>query len=266
MANNEIVALITEATSYPISTHIVQQIIPLLDLTSLNETDKETTIKQLCARAFTPIGNVAAICIYPQFISIAQQALFRGNTQIATVANFPEGSNDLADTTLTIEDAINDGAHEIDVVMPYQAYLKGDHTFVESFIRQCKEACGTTVILKVILETGALSDVKTIYNASRLVIENGADFIKTSTGKINIGATLTAATVMLQAIKDSNCSVGFKAAGGVRTIEDAAGYLHLAETIMGKEWITPQHFRIGASTLLEKLLEFNNKQLSNQHC
>src|SRR6185312_15022148 len=222
-------------------------IIPLLDLTSLNETDTETTIKQLSLRAKTPKGSVAAVCVYSQFIKTVAKILPDNNIKIATVANFPEGSVDLDDTLITIDEAMSDGANEIDVVVPYQAYLKGDKNLVGSFIRNCKEACHKGILFKTILETWALVNTENIYNLSRLAIENGADFIKTSTGKISIGATPEAATAMLKAIKDSGRLVGFKASGGIRTVEQAMEYINLAKNIMGEAWISPAHFRIGAS-------------------
>jgi deoxyribose-phosphate aldolase len=254
MTNNTLTDLIITATTIPIDAYPSKQIISLLGLTSLNDNDTEAAIIKLCERAKTPIGNVAAVCIYSQFISTAHHALLNKNIKIATVANFPHGNNPIETVITEITSAINNGANEIDVVMPYQIYLKSEREIIEKFVTQCKQACGKTILLKVILETGALQDPKLIYQASRAAIDGGADFIKTSTGKIAVHATLEAAAIMLQTIKDSGTNVGFKAAGGIRTMQQAVGYLYLAETIMSKNWLKPTHFRLGASILLDDLL------------
>lgn len=254
LANNELYELIENAqkASPSLDKHTVIQ---LLDLTSLNEDDDENTITKLCERANTSKGNIAAICIYPKFVKTAHELLQKQPIQLATVANFPEGNHHLTPTLNTIKNAIKEGATEIDVVMPYQAYLAGNSTLAARFILACKEVCGSKVLLKVIIESGAFNNPKMIYHACRLVIQNGADFVKTSTGKIAIGATLEAAAYMLLAIKNSGRAVGFKASGGVKTEQDTAGYLYLAEKIMGKEFIDQNTFRFGASSLLDSLLK-----------
>ncbi len=228
-------------------------IFSLLDLTALNDNDDETTIIHLCQQAISPFGQVAAVCIFPRFVKLANKQLARTGVAIAAVANFPSGTQSVEQTCVEIKQAIQDGANEIDVVMPFQAYLAGDRAFCKEFISKCKSACGKNVLLKVILETGALEKSDIIAEASQDVIEAGADFIKTSTGKHAIGATLEAAEIMLNAIKNNGGKVGFKAAGGVRTIEQAITYLTLAEKIMGLDWISPKTFRIGASQLVKLL-------------
>jgi deoxyribose-phosphate aldolase len=234
---------------------LVKKIYSLIDLTSLNFNDTEATITQLCQQATSTLGHVAAVCIYPKFIPLAKKLLTNSDVKIATVVNFPEGSQSLATVVGDIQKAIKLGAQEIDVVMPYQEYLAKKYAEVKNFIHACKNACGEDVLLKVILETGALQQAAIISQASKDVILAGADFIKTSTGKINIGATLEAAEAMLTTIHDLklNRAVGFKTSGGVRTIEQAKNYLMLAESIMGKNWISPQTFRIGASQLVKEL-------------
>lgn len=232
-------------------------LIPFLDLTSLNDNDNDDVIQQLCKRATTPHGSVAAVCVYPQFLPVAYAALKNTHIKIATVANFPLGNDHVNAALKSIEQSIKDHADEIDVVMPYHAFLAGDTAIVEKFILACKEMCGEKIILKVILETGALKTDDLIYTASRLVIENGADFIKTSTGKVAVNATPEAAKAMLSAIKDSGRNVGFKAAGGIRTSEQATRYVMLAEEIMGEGWLTPENFRLGASSLLDDILRKN---------
>jgi deoxyribose-phosphate aldolase len=199
--------------------------------------------------------HVAAVCVYPAFVKQAVAALHGTSVNVATVINFPEGNHSLTSVTHAIQSALNEGAEEIDIVFPYPRYLAGEKTDVKEYLHACKLACGDH-LLKVILETGALKDLHIIAAASELAIEAGADFLKTSTGKIAIGATLEAAAVMLQTIRNkSNDSVGFKVSGGVRTIPQALEYIALAEKIMGADWVTPAHFRIGASQLADVLLQ-----------
>jgi deoxyribose-phosphate aldolase len=230
-----------------ISSELVQKIYSLIDLTSLNETDDSAKISELCTKAILSVVPVAAVCVYPQFIPDVKKALRGTAVKIATVANFPSGNDSLESVVATIHAAIAQGAQEVDVVFPYSRFLANDKKFAEEFIRACKSACGKHT-LKVILETGALRDLAIIAEASELAIAAGADFLKTSTGKISIGATFEAAAVMLTAIKKkSNGSVGFKASGGIRTITQAEDYIALAECMMGEDWVSPLHFRIGVS-------------------
>jgi deoxyribose-phosphate aldolase len=230
------------------------QIIACLDLTSLNHDDTPEKIIALCHKASTPLGYVAAICVYPQFVSLAWQTLINTNIRIATVANFPEGKDDITKVIVNIKQAILDGAAEIDVVIPYHAYALHHRSMVCDFIAQCKLWCGANTVLKTILETGALSPEE-ILMASDDAIQSGADFIKTSTGKIPVGTTLEAARIILQAIKKANHTVGFKVSGGIRTIEQAKNYIDLVKQIVGNEYFSPSHFRIGASGLLDVILE-----------
>lgn len=236
---------------------IKKRIVGLMDLTSLGEEDTKETILALCQRAETPLGPVAAVCVYPQFVSQARAVLSDSTIKIATVANFPKGEDALAKVVSDVIRAIENGANEIDVVMPYQRYMKGDRTATKEMVSACKKACDSNVTLKVILETGALAHLETIMAASIDVIDAGADFIKTSTGKINTGATTFAARAMLTAIKNAeeklgHCA-GLKVAGGIRTQEEAMKYLALADEIMGPDWASVDTFRIGASSLLEAL-------------
>jgi deoxyribose-phosphate aldolase len=222
-----------------------------MDLTSLNEADDSTTISVLCRKAVKSDTHVAAVCVYPAFVKQAANALRETSVKVATVVNFPYGNDPLDSVIQSIQSALNDGAEEIDMVFPYSRYLQGEESYVLNYLRTCKSICGD-VILKVILETGALKEEKMIAKASELAIEAGADFLKTSTGKISVGATLEAAAVMLQRIKQSSHrSVGLKVSGGIRTIPDALEYIALAEKIMGIPWVNPLHFRIGASQLLD---------------
>jgi deoxyribose-phosphate aldolase len=235
--------------------NLPRQILSLIDLTSLNDSDTEESIAALCQKAVTPYGNVAAVCIYPQFVKQAADALMGSGVKIATVANFPQGNASLDPVLTSIYHSILAGAQEIDVVFPYMQYVSGERAAACEFIHACKQKCGSSILLKVILETGAFPDVDLISTASRDVLLAGADFIKTSTGKIAVGATLNAATAMLKAIKELssrlNRPLGFKASGGIRTMDEAAQYINLADEIMGADWVAPVHFRLGASQLLD---------------
>jgi len=234
-----------------------QLILSLMDLTSLNESDQATTIQALCQQANTPAGRPAAVCVFPAFIEVARHSLLdlnMPNVRIATVVNFPHGNEDVAIAVAETEKAISLGANEIDVVFPYRALMKGNALIGEQLVQACKQACESRVTLKVILETGVLETAELIELASIISIDAGADFIKTSTGKVPVNATLQAASIMLNAIKKKRGNVGFKAAGGIKTFDEANRYIQLADDILGRDWITPNHFRFGASGLLQNLL------------
>ncbi|MDN6297727.1 MAG: deoxyribose-phosphate aldolase [Halomonas sp.] len=239
-------------------TQAARQALPLIDLTSLNAADTDADIESLCQQAKTPFGHPAALCVFPQFVVTARRALtahtLSGEVKIAAVTNFPDGGADIMGAARETREAVASGADEVDVVLPYRTLIDGDEDTCLEFVEMCQAACGGQALLKVILETGELKDPALIRRASEIAIEGGADFIKTSTGKVSVNATLEATEIMLNAIKDSGQDVGFKAAGGVRTTEDAAEYLALAADIMGPAWITPKHFRFGASGLLSNLV------------
>ncbi|KJZ14176.1 deoxyribose-phosphate aldolase [Marinomonas sp. SBI22] len=236
----------------------------LMDLTSLNDSDNNQTIIDLCHQANTPVGHTAAICIYPQFIILAKKTLAElglSHIKVATVTNFPMGAADVALAVKQTQQAIKLGADEVDVVFPYRALIQGDESIGYELVKACKEACSDQVTLKVIIESGELKSPELIRKASEISIDAGADFIKTSTGKVAVNATLDAAKTMLDVIKEKNLQVGFKAAGGVKTAQDAAAYLSLAQDILGKDWIQASSFRFGASSLLGNLLS----QLDVEH-
>jgi len=229
-----------------------KKLISCLDLTSLNDSDTIEDIKHLCDRSQTPCGSTATVCIYPQFIPQALQYL-SGKTKIATVVNFPQGNLTPEKTQNEIFRALKAGADEIDAVFPYKDFLDGKIDKCAAYLHTIRTACGDHK-LKVILETGELQTTRTIKAASQLCIECDADFLKTSTGKTKISATPEAANAMLETIKVSKKNVGFKASGGIKTTEDAKKYLVLAASIMGPNWVSPENFRIGASSLLDNLL------------
>lgn len=228
---------------------LARRLIGLLDLTNLEANCGPADIKALCARAVGPHGKVAAVCVWPQFAGEAARMLKDTGVRIATVVNFPAGGEDLERVLDDMSEALGDGANEIDLVLPYRAFLRGDTTIASDMVREARGMLGAGQLLKVILETGAMPDRDTVAAASRLAVEAGADFLKTSTGKIAVSATPEAAETMLSVIREAGRPVGFKAAGGIRTLADGATYLEIAERVMGAGWATPETFRIGASSL-----------------
>lgn len=226
-----------------------------LDYTRLSESDNAADVAAFCQKAVTPFGSVAAICAYPEFINTVKSIVNPNDINIATVVNFPSGSLPLAQTLEEIKKSIALGANEIDVVMPYSNLQAGENDFVEDYITQCKKQCGSHILLKVIIESGALKDPELIKTACELVIRAGGDFIKTSTGKVDVGATLESVKIILDAIKHSDQNVGLKISGGIRRVADAEKYVQLVSDTMGSDWLTTNHFRIGASSLLDDILK-----------
>ena len=229
------------------------RLLPLLDLTSLGESDTPSTIEALCASAATASGWPAALCVYPEHVTTVHRALRGSSARVATVVNFPEGGSDPARARRETQRALAAGADEIDLVLPYDALRRGDSASAEAVVRSCREACGEAVLLKLILETGELRSDELILQACAIGLRGKVDFLKTSTGKVAVNASLHASGLMLDAIARDGGRCGFKAAGGIRTLDDAAAYLSLAETRLGADWITPRHFRIGASALFIEL-------------
>ncbi|MEM8752198.1 MAG: deoxyribose-phosphate aldolase [Pseudomonadota bacterium] len=235
-------------------TETARRALACLDLTDLTEDCDPGAIRDLCARASTPFGPVAAICIWPRFVAQARQILPSGGPKIATVVNFPGGDDEASEVADLTEQAVEDGADEIDMVIPYRSFMEGREEVVFTRVQRVKRAAGHGKTVKAILETGVLADRDLIRRAADLAIEGGADFIKTSTGKARVNATLSAARTMLEAIKEADRPVGLKPAGGVKTTADAANYLELADEAMGEGWAKPDTFRIGASSALDALI------------
>lgn len=232
---------------------IARRAIACLDLTNLDEHCDEAAIDLLCRRASTPAGPVAAVCVWPRFVTQARTALAETGIRVATVVNFPSGEEPIATVIAATSRALSEGAEEIDLVLPWRAIAAGETERARDLVRAIKAICGAAP-LKAILETGELREPALIARAGADALAGGADFLKTSTGKVPVNATPEAAEILLGLIRDSGRPVGFKAAGGVRTLADAALYLSLCERIMGPEWPEPEHFRIGASGLLDALL------------
>lgn len=219
-----------------------------LDLTNLEDGCDAAAIDALCAQAQSPRGSVAAVCVWPRFVARAKAALARTGIKVATVVNFPAGTGSRDDVAREAQEALAAGADEIDVVVPWEAHAAGETDAIETCLAAVREAGGASI--KAILETGGLSDAALIATAAERAMAGGADFLKTSTGKIAAGATPQAAEILLEAIRRAGSGTGLKVSGGVRNLEDAAVYLGLCDRIMGAGWAGPKHFRIGASSLL----------------
>jgi len=236
-----------------------------IDLTQLNVTDSVSHIAAYTKkvmefeRFFPTVPNVASICVYPNFVETVALGIGDGRMAITSVAGgFPSSQTYLEVKMLEIAMAIENGADEIDIVISVGQLLDGQNDQMANEIEIIRREMGSEVPLKVIIESGALESPELIRRASLLSMLAGADFVKTSTGKIDVAATPEAAVVMCTAIRDYHAKtgrkVGFKAAGGVRTAEDAALYYTIVEDILGPEWLTPKLFRIGASSAANNLL------------
>jgi deoxyribose-phosphate aldolase len=242
-----------------------RRIINHIDLTTLEGNDHDEKVRQLCHTAYSienaerRIPTVAAVCVYPVFVKTAREALAGKNINVAAVAGaFPSGQSPLDVRLAEVRYAVEQGAHEIDMVISRGRFLAGERDFLREEVSKHKAACGNAH-LKVILETGELLDPNLIYEASMISMEAGADFIKTSTGKIQPAATLEAAYVMLTAIQEfyskTGKKTGFKPAGGISDPETAVQFWKLVKHINGEEWLNNHMFRYGASRLLNKLLD-----------
>jgi deoxyribose-phosphate aldolase len=220
-----------------------------LDLTSLNDADTPVDIEKLCARAQGQFGHTAAVCVWPRFAALAR-SLLPADIAVAAVANFPDGSSDLQRAVRDTAEIVQAGAQEVDVVLPYR-----DFAAAPALLLAVRRAC-EGLRLKVILETGELKDAALINQACRMALDAGADFLKTSTGKTTTSATPDAARLLLQAIvadPQARARVGFKPAGGIRTVADAAVYIALTNDILGAGTAVPARFRIGASGVMNDI-------------
>lgn len=236
----------------------------MIDLTTLEGKDTEGKVKQMCYKAIHPaddlkdLPTVAAVCVYPNFVNTAKKALGDSCVKVASVATaFPSGNSTLEIKLSDTKLAVNDGADEIDMVISRGEFLKGNYNFVYDEIAAIKEACGKAR-LKVILETGELSTLDNVRKASDIAIAAGADFIKTSTGKIQPAATMPVTLVMLQAINDhyhkTGQMIGMKPAGGISTAKVALQYLVMVHETLGSKWLNNHWFRFGASSLANDII------------
>ncbi len=244
--------------------HLLMNILNVIDLTSLNTTDNKSQIIHLTGKVnsfsgrFSNIPNVAAICVYPNFVSVVKEKLTVKNVKIASVAGaFPSSQTFRSIKVAECKMAVEAGADEIDIVLPVGAFLGKDFAMVADEIRELKASIGDKP-LKVIVESGILGDYEQIFKASTIAMDAGADFIKTSTGKTDVSATPEAAFVMCQAIlnfySETGIRVGFKAAGGIATSTEALKYYYILNSLLGDEWTSNSLFRIGSSRLANNIL------------
>src|SRR4051812_19994884 len=244
--------------------HALKFALAMIDLTTLEGADSDGKVRQLCYKAkhlhdsMPDIPHVAAVCVYPTLVRLAKNQLQGTGINVAAVATgFPSGQFPLP---IKLEDtryAVEEGADEIDMVISRGHFLSGDYAYVFDEIAQVKEACGEAH-LKVILETGELGTYDQVRKASDLAMHAGADFIKTSTGKVQPAATLAVTLVMLEAIRDfyqaTGKKIGMKPAGGIANAKQAIHYLIVVRETLGQDWLTPDLFRLGASRLANDIL------------
>jgi deoxyribose-phosphate aldolase len=243
----------------------LKMVLSMIDLTTLEGMDTDKKVQQLCYKAthihndLPDLPNVAAVCVYPTMVKTASNALKDFDVKVASVATaFPSGSSSLKIKIQETKEAIFNGADEVDMVISRGKFHSGEYNYVFDEIATIKETCGSDVRLKVILETGELGDYDHIRFASEVAINAGADFIKTSTGKIKPAATLSITLVMLEAIKDhyynTGKMIGMKPAGGISNSKLALQYLLLVKETLGDLWLDNHWFRFGASSLANDVL------------
>lgn len=259
--NAEIDKIVAEPISDSERTEILKQLLHSIDNTTLEGLDTRDRVVALCDKSKKfrneNLKPVAAVCVYPVFVKLVKEQLAGTGIKTASVAGaFPAGQCPIDIKISEIQYAIDEGADEIDMVISRGSFLEGDYRKVYDEIAAIRKTC-KDVHLKVILETGELQTLDNIYVASKMAIDAGADFIKTSTGKVSVNATPQAAYVMLTAIaenlKETGKMVGFKAAGGLSTIDQAVVYARLFKKIVGEKYFTNEYFRLGTSRLTEKL-------------
>jgi deoxyribose-phosphate aldolase len=268
-------ALSTRSIKTTAKQQAIDLAIRMVDLTTLEGADTPGKVRAMCGKAVRPdptdgsVPSVAAVCVYPDLVATAVQALRGSRVKVASVAtSFPSGRSSLEVKVAETELAVAAGADEIDMVIDRGAFLAGDHLKVFEEITAIKAACGESH-LKVILETGELATYDNVRRASWLAMIAGADFIKTSTGKVSPAATLPVTLVMLEAVRDflrrTGRRVGVKPAGGIRTTKDAVKYLVLVNETAGPDWLDPDWFRLGASSLLNDLLMQRQKMATGRY-
>ncbi len=241
-----------------IDRQLAQLAISLIDLTDLTNDCHPKSIDVLCERAIR--HGTAAVCVWPDFVAQSSRLLVGSPVLVATVVNFPTGDERPSAVGVLTSQALADGADEIDVVLPFRQFAAGDLGRAADMLDTVRSLTEGSAMMKVILETGELPDLETVDRAARFAVDHGADFIKTSTGKSPISATLEAAEVMLLVIRQTDRPVGIKPSGGISTADDAVRYVELAERIMGEGWVTPSTFRFGASGLLNALMAVLNDE------
>ena len=273
-ANARVATLGTRSIKNASKSWAIDLAIRMVDLTTLEGMDTPGKVRAMCAKALRPdptditVPSVAAVCVYGDLVATAREVV-GDNVHVAAVATaFPSGRASLDVKLMDTEEAVASGADEIDMVIDRGAFLAGEYSHVHDEIVAVKQASGDAH-LKVILETGELRTLDNVRRASWLAMLAGADFIKTSTGKVVPAATLPVTLVMLEAVRDFESAtgrrVGVKAAGGIRTSKDAIKYLVLVNETVGEHWLTPDLFRFGASTLLNDLLLQRQRMASGHY-
>ena len=263
--NERVDSLATRSIKKESKLEALNMIVSMCDLTTLEGEDTEGKVSQMVAKAIIPnpndldIKNVAAVCVYPSLVGIAKEKIGNSGVKVAAVSSyFPSGQVPMESKLLDTKYAIDSGADEIDIVINRKAFLEGDYRRVYDEILALKEVCGD-VHLKTILEVGDLRTYENIRKASLISLAAGSDFIKTSTGKLSVGSSRQACYVMAKVVLDfknlSGVSAGIKVAGGIRDAKDAIRYLAFIKEEMGNEWLTPDLFRFGASSLLDDVLK-----------
>ena len=243
----------------------LNMVLNMIDLTTLEGADTDEKVKQLCFKAhhlhdeLPGLPTTAAVCVYPNFVKLAVNELKGTNVKVASVATaFPSGQSSAEIKLLDVKMAVDNGAHEVDMVISRGKFHSGEYNFVFDEIAMIKEACGKNVRLKVILETGEIGTLDKVRQASDIAMYAGADFIKTSTGKIKPAATLPVTLVMLEAIRDyyynTGIMIGMKPAGGISNSKLALQYLLMVKETLGGKWLTNEYFRFGASSLANDVL------------
>lgn len=272
---DRVAGLATRSVKGPAKLWALDAAVAMMDLTTLEGADTPGKVQALCARARHPdpadpdVPPVAAVCVYPDLVAVARAELAGSPVAVASVATaFPSGRAALPVKLADVGEAVEAGADEVDMVIDRGAFLAGAYGQVYGEVAAVRAACGPAR-LKVILETGELATLDNVARAAWLAMLAGADFIKTSTGKVTPAATPEVTLVMLAAARDFAAAtgrrVGVKVAGGVRTAKEAIRYLVLAREVAGTEWLTPGLFRIGASSLLTDLLMQRSKQLTGSY-
>ncbi len=234
---------------------IAQVILNTMDLTSLNKDDSSFKIEEVAKRAKTIHGDVASVCVYPQFIKTVKE---NTDVNVATVINYPHGLDEPSKIASDIKDFTKFGASEVDVVFPYRYFLDKEYKKVDAFLSVIS-SIDKDITSKVIIETSELEKLSNIVDVTKICLSAGANFIKTSTGKTKCGATPEAANIILETIATHPKKAGFKASGGIKTFEDARKYVVLADAIMGTKRLNKKNFRIGASSLLGDVLRCLSK-------
>jgi len=279
-AEGRAAALGTRSIKTTAKAYAIDLAIRMVDLTTLEGSDTPGKVRALCGKAIHPdpadqsCPSTAAVCVYPDMVPIAREALGSSGVHIASVATaFPSGRAALDVKLADVKDAVDAGAHEIDMVIDRGAFLSGRYLDVYDEIVAVKAACARPgaedAHLKVIFETGELQTYDNVRRVSWLAMLAGADFIKTSTGKIQPAATLPVTLVMLEAVRDyrdvTGVTIGVKPAGGIRSSKDAIKYLVMVNEVAGPDWLSPDLFRFGASTLLNDLLMQRTKMTTGRY-